>query len=122
MTKPTTALILLVAALHAGFLFLEMFAWTWPTTLEALDMNAAFAEQTRILAKNQGLYNGFLAAGLAWSTQHPNVEVGKQLARFFLTCVIVAGVYGSWSTEDLGIFTIQAVPAIVALIVVRLRG
>src|ERR1041384_812357 len=78
---------------HVYFLVLEMFLWTAPRTRAAFGMSAEQAEQTKVLAGNQGLYNGFLAAGLAWSLIAPP-GYATQLALFFLGCVVVAGIYG----------------------------
>jgi putative membrane protein len=109
------ALTALVALLHGYFLILEMFLWQRPLGLKTFAMDAARAETTSVLAKNQGLYNGFLAAGLLWALAHPDAGMQAQLLRFFLGCVIVAGAYGGM-TVNKRIFFIQAVPAIVALV------
>ena len=100
----------LVAALHAWFLVLEMFLWTRPAGLKTFRNTPEKAETTRVLAANQGLYNGFLAAGLLWGlvTAQWNVVV------FFLLCVVVAALYGAWSVSR-RIFYVQGVPAIAAL-------
>jgi putative membrane protein len=109
------ALIALVALEHIYFLVLEMFLWTTPRTRAAFGMTAEQAEQTRVLAGNQGLYNGFLAAGLIWSLMAP--DYGRQLALFFLACVLVAGVYGGF-TANRRIWLLQALPAGIALLAV----
>jgi putative membrane protein len=100
----------LVAALHLWFLVLEMFLWTHPTGRRVFGTDADFAERTKALAANQGLYNGFLVAGLVWGlvAELSDVQV------FFLACVIVAGVYGS-VTVNRRILLVQAVPGVVAL-------
>lgn len=103
----------LVAGLHGYILVLEAFLWTTPRALRAFRMTPAFAEQTRTMAANQGLYNGFLAAGLAWAVAHPDAAVGKQLQAFFLGCVAVAGVVGA-ATANKRILFIQTVPAVIA--------
>jgi putative membrane protein len=103
-----------VALLHTWFLILEMFLWKKPLGLKTFGMDAARAETTAVLAANQGLYNGFLVAGLVWALVHPDPAVGVQLARFFLGCVIVAGLYGAYSVSP-RIMIIQGVPAIIAL-------
>ena len=110
-----TVLVVLVAALHAYFLVLEMFLWTKPLGLKTFRNTPEKAETTRVLAANQGLYNGFLAAGLLWGlvTAQWNVVV------FFLLCVIVAALYGAWSVNK-RIFFVQGLPAIAALVVVLL--
>jgi len=101
----------LVAFLHFYFLVLEMFYWTKPKGLKAFGLTKDFAEQSKVLAANQGLYNGFLAAGLIWSIISKNTEV----AAFFLACVIIAGIYGAYSTKKIRLFYIQSIPAIIAL-------
>jgi putative membrane protein len=105
----------LVAALHLYFLVLEMFLWTTPTGRRVFGTDAAFAEQSKALAANQGLYNGFLVAGLVWGlvSQETDVQV------FFLVCVIVAGLYGA-ATVNRRILVVQAVPAALALVAVLL--
>jgi putative membrane protein len=108
-------LIGLVAALHLYFLVLEMFLWTTPTGRRVFGLDADFAEQSRVLAANQGLYNGFLAAGLVWGLVSGRTDVRV----FFLVCVIVAGVYGA-ATVNRRILVVQAVPAAVALVAVAL--
>ena len=111
-------LIALVAIEHVYFLVLEMFLWTTPRTRAAFGMSAEQAEQTKVLAANQGLYNGFLAAGLVWSLIAP-LTYAKPLALFFLACVVVAGIYGGF-TANKRIWYVQAVPAAIALLVVLL--
>ncbi len=103
-------LVVLVAALHVWFLVLEMFLWTKPAGLRTFRNTPEKAETTRVLAANQGLYNGFLAAGLLWglATSQWNVVV------FFLLCVVVAALYGAWSVSR-RIFYVQGLPAIAAL-------
>ena len=100
----------LVALIHAWILVLEMFLWTRPLGLKTFRNTPEKAETTRVLAANQGLYNGFLAAGLLWGlvTAQWNVVV------FFLLCVVVAALYGAWSVSR-RIFYVQGVPAIAAL-------
>jgi putative membrane protein len=100
----------LVALLHLSFLVLEMFLWTTPTGRRAFGLDAAFAEQSRTLAANQGLYNGFLAAGLVWGLVAWRADVQV----FFLVCVVVAGAYGA-ATVSRKILVVQAVPALLAL-------
>jgi putative membrane protein len=106
-------LIALVALEHIYFLVLEMFLWTAPRTRKAFGMSAEAAEQTKVLAANQGLYNGFLAAGLIWALIAP-IAYATQLALFFLACVLVAGIYGGF-TANKRIWLLQALPAAVAL-------
>lgn len=103
-------LTLLVALLHVYFLVLEMFLWTRPLGLRTFRNTPEKAEATRVLAANQGLYNGFLAAGLFWGV----FDHLPMLVNFSLGCVIVAGCYGAYSVKK-RIFFIQAVPAILAV-------
>jgi putative membrane protein len=108
-----TLLVLLVALLHLYFLVLEMFLWTRPQGLKVFRQTAEKAEQSRVLAANQGLYNGFLAAGLIYG-----VATGsREFELFFLACVIVAGSYGA-ATVNRRIFFVQAVPALLAAVAV----
>ena len=107
-------LISLVALLHVYFLVLEMFLWTKPTGLKVFAMTLEQAESTAALAANQGLYNGFLAAGLIWALFQPDAMFSKQIAIFFLGCVICAALYG-WYSVNIKILFIQGVPAMVAL-------
>ena len=113
MEKVTTVLIALIALEHIYFLVLEMFLWTTPRTRAAFGMSAEQAEQSRVLAANQGLYNGVLAAGFIWSLFAPGPPA-RQLALFFLGCVLVAGLYGG-ATANRRIWLLQARPAAVAL-------
>lgn len=106
----------LVAVEHLYILWLEMFAWTTrgPKVFRSLPKD--LFEKTKALAANQGLYNGFLAAGLIWSLLIPDPVWSNYVAYFFLGCVVVAGVYGA-ATAQKSIFYVQAVPAILALAV-----
>jgi putative membrane protein len=103
----------LVALLHLYFLVLEMFLWTRPLGLRTFRNTPDKAETTRVLAANQGLYNGFLAAGLLWGlcTAQWNVVL------FFLGCVVVAGLYGAFSVNK-RIFFVQGIPAVAAMVAV----
>jgi putative membrane protein len=112
-------LVALVALEHLYILYLEMFLWTTPRGMKAFGTTKEVAESSKVLAANQGLYNGFLAAGLAWSLLHPDPLVGRQVSLFFLACVIVAGVYGGLTAKR-SILYIQALPAAIALIAVLL--
>ena len=112
-------LVALVALEHVYILVLEMFLWTKPAGLKAFAMKPQQAEATRVLAANQGLYNGFLALGLFWALSHPSPDFAFQLKLFFLGCVFVAGLYGS-VTASRKILYIQALPAVLALIMVLL--
>ena len=110
------ALVALIGVLHIYILVLEMFLWTTPRGRAAFGTTAEFAESTRSLAANQGLYNGFLAAGLIWG-----LWAGFGVRVFFLLCVLVAGVYGA-ATASRKIIFVQALPAAVTLVVVLLAG
>ena len=110
-------LVALVAAAHIGFLVLEMFLWTTPYALKSFGMTEEFARASSVLAANQGLYNGFLAAGLIWGLIAR--ENGFAIKLFFLTCVIVAGLFGA-ATAKMSILYVQALPAILALLFVVL--
>jgi uncharacterized membrane protein len=108
-----------VALIHVYITVLEMVLWTKPRGRKAFGLSVEFAEKTKTLGANQGLYNGFLAAGLAWSIAHPVHEFSKQLQHFFLGCVLVAGTYGA-ATASSKILLVQAMPALVALVFVLL--
>ena len=105
----------LVALLHVYFLVLEMFLWDKPAGLRTFGHTAEHAAASKVLAANQGLYNGFLAAGLVWGLSLG--AAGRQVEIFFLACVIVAGVYGA-ATAARKILFVQALPAAVALVLV----
>lgn len=117
MKKTATALVALVALEHLYILILEMFLWTKPAGLRAFGLTQELAEQTAVLAANQGLYNGFLAAGLIWGLARQ--KDGFPVKVFFLGCVIVAGVFGAITAKP-SILFVQAVPAAAALIVTLL--
>jgi putative membrane protein len=110
------ALIGLVALEHFGFLVLEMFFWDKPIGLETFHNSAEAAKSSAALAGNQGLYNGFLAAGLLWSLWQGR----RDTKIFFLLCVIVAGIYGA-ATAFASILFVQSLPALLALIAVLAR-
>ena len=106
-------LILLIALEHFYFLILEMFLWTSPKGIKTFGLKSKqFAEDTKVLAANQGLYNGFLAVGLIYSLVINN----SNSIVFFLICIAIAGIYGAYSTKKIKLFYIQSVPAIVTLI------
>ena len=124
MTVVAQVLVGLVALLHSWFLVLEMFLWTTPTGRRTFGLERDFAEQTRTLAANQGLYNGFLAAGLIWGLLYRDRRVGRHIQLFFLGCVAVAGVYGAYSAK-FSILFVQALPAAIAgslVVLVRSRA
>ena len=108
-------LILLVAILHIYFLVLEMFLWNHPIGYKTFATTPEFAAASATLAMNQGLYNGFLAAGLIFGLIKNNLS----FKIFFLSCIIVAGIFGA-ATAKLSILLIQAAPALLALILVLL--
>ena len=107
--------LLLVALLHLWFLVLEMFLWTTPRAMRIFGTTPETAASSRVLAANQGLYNGFLVAGLLWAA----LSARHDVALFFLGCVFVAGVYGAWSTRKPRIFLVQSVPALIAVAALR---
>ena len=106
-------LVAIVALSHVGFLVLEMFLWTDPVGYRIFGTTPEFANQSAVLAANQGLYNGFLAAGLLWGL----ISGRRDLKAFFLACVIVAGVYGGL-TAKMSILYVQALPGLLALLAV----
>ena len=114
MSKISMILIGFVACLHIFFLIIEMFLWTKPYGMRAFQLTPEKAEMTKVMAMNQGLYNGFLAAGLIWSLVAP-----LSVAYFFLGCVFVAGVFGAM-TASRKIFYIQALPALLAILSLRI--
>lgn len=109
---------LLVMLIHIYIVYLEMFLWTTKKGMKAFGLKSReFAEETKVMAANQGLYNGFLAAGLIWSMVINNSDV----TLFFLICVFIAGVYGAYSTTKIKIFYIQSIPAILGIISILLN-
>lgn len=108
-------LIGLVAVLHFYFLYLEMFVWTTKGPKVFKTIPAAQFAVTKVMAGNQGLYNGFLAAGLVWGLLITNAEWHHNVSLFFLTCVSVAGIYGA-ATVSKRIFFIQALPALLTIV------
>ena len=111
----SSGLLFIIAALHLYFLALEMYFWTKPLGLKIFRQSQQQAEASKVLAANQGLYNGFLAAGLIWAALEPDPKKAVSLAIFFLGCVTIAGAYGGW-TVGKKIFFIQSVPAILNLV------
>jgi len=120
MVTIAAILVAIVAAIHVYIVILEMFLWRTPRGLRSFGTTQAFADESATLAANQGLYNGFLVAGLVWGLVASD-PVGFQVKVFFLACVIVAGVYGA-ATVSRRILVVQAVPAAVALIAVLAAG
>jgi putative membrane protein len=114
MIYAANIVIALVAVLHLYFLVVEMFLWTKPIGLKTFRQSQQKADDSAVLAANQGLYNGFLAAGLIWGLVHPAIGFGFEVKVFFLLCVIAAGLYGGYSVSP-RIILIQAAPAAIAL-------
>ena len=115
MMDLATVSVIAVVILHIYFLILEMFFWDKPPGLKIFGHSQDFAQRSRILAMNQGLYNGFLAAGLIWGLYQG--AAGTSITLFFLSCVIIAGIFGGL-TASRKILLFQALPAIVAFIFV----
>jgi putative membrane protein len=113
MNSIVNIIIGLVALLHVYFLALEMFLWDKPTGRKVFNTTEEFAIQSKTLAANQGLYNGFLAAGLIWG-----LFAGAPVKIFFLSCVVIAGIFGAFTVSK-RIFYIQALPALIGLILVH---
>lgn len=114
-----TISISIVAIEHIYFLILEMFFWTKPKGIKTFGLKSKeFAEDTKVLAANQGLYNGFLAAGLIYSLFMDD----NNLSIFFLVCVTIAAIYGSYSTQKVRLFYIQGIPALIALIFILISN
>ena len=119
MNTVSVVLIIFVAVEHLYFLVLEMYFWTKPKGIKTFGLKSkAFAEETKVLAANQGLYNGFLSAGLIFSIIEKNIH----FAIFFLACVTIAGIYGSYSTKNIRLFYVQGIPAIIALIILLINN
>ena len=113
MTRIANVVVGVVAALHVYFLVLEMFLWDTPYGRRTFGLTQEFATASRALAANQGLYNGFLAAGLVWGlTEGPS---GYRIKVFFLACVVLAGLFGGF-TASRKILWVQALPAVIALV------
>lgn len=105
---------LLLSILHVYIFILEAFLWTTPRGHKAFNLKPDFAKQTRTLAANQGLYNGFLAAGLLWGVVHPVPEFGRQIQLFFSACVLVAGLVGA-AIANKKILFVQGLPGLIVL-------
>ena len=113
-----TILILIVAIEHLYFLILEMFLWTTPKGIKTFGLKSKdFANETKVLAANQGLYNGFLSIGLLYAWVIEDIT----FILFFLGCVIVAGIYGAYSTKKMRLFYVQSIPALLALTITVLN-
>jgi putative membrane protein len=113
-SNPVNILVLLVGLLHLYFMVLEMFLWQTPRGLKTFGNTPERARDTATLAANQGLYNGFLGAGLIWSVFYPWGLSAHHIKTYFLSCVIIAGIYGA-RTVSRKIFYVQALPAIITL-------
>jgi putative membrane protein len=116
MSTLSSVAVVVVALLHLYFLVLEMFFWTKPAGRRAFRLTPEFADASKVLAANQGLYNGFLAAGLLWGVYAGPTD-GYPVKVFFLGCVIVAGIFGA-ATASRKILWVQAVPGAIALALV----
>lgn len=114
MTTAASLLVGLVALLHVGFAVLEMLLWDKPAGRRVFGTSREEAAATKVLAANQGLYNGFLAAGLVWALWLGATGPGRPIAVFFLGCVVVAGVFGA-ATASRSILVVQALPGALAL-------
>lgn len=115
------ALVLLVALEHVYILMLEMFLWTKPRTRKIFGISKQDVETTKVLAANQGLYNGFLAAGLIWGLVHSNGEFAFQIQVFFLACVMIAAAYGGITAKK-SILVVQGLPATLAMVAVLINA
>lgn len=103
----------LVLIIHIYIVILEMFLWTTKKGIKAFGLkNKSFAEETKVLAANQGLYNGFLVAGFIWAI----ISNDRNVALFFFSCVLVAGIYGAFSTKKIRILYIQSIPALLGMV------
>jgi putative membrane protein len=116
MQTALSLLVALVAVEHLYFLVLEMFLWTKPKGRKIFGLTEQFANESKSLAANQGLYNGFLAAGLIWSLLQPDVNFAHQLQLFFLGCVLVAAIFGGITVKRTILF-IQGTPALIAMLI-----
>jgi putative membrane protein len=120
MKNIIAVLIAIIALEHLYFLWLEMFAWTTKAKKVFKQFPEELFEPTKALAANQGLYNGFLSAGLIWSLLIENPEWHFNVALFFLCCVAIAGIYGGF-TASKKIFIVQALPALIAIVLMFLN-
>lgn len=108
-------LISVIALEHFYFMYLEMFLWNKPKGIKAFGLKSkSFANETKVLAANQGLYNGFLASGLLFGVFTKNFSI----ILFLLCCIIIAGIYGAYSTKNMKLFYIQSVPSTIVLIAI----
>jgi putative membrane protein len=114
MEYVSTILVALVAIEHAYILVLEMFLWEKNRTRKIFGLKKEDVKTTKIFAANQGLYNGFLSAGLIWGLVHPNVLTGTEIQLFFLSCVLIAALFGGFTVKKT-IILVQGLPALLAL-------
>lgn len=121
MKRAAQVVVALVGLLHLYILVLEMFLWQTERGMKTFGTTPEFAAASASLAANQGLYNGFLAAGLLWGAFHPDARIARQIRVFFLGCVAIAGVYGAM-TVKMSILYVQTAPALVGLVLVGLAG
>lgn len=117
MTLTAQIIVGFIAAIHIYILWLEMFGWTSVARKTFRKFPDELFEKTKPMAANQGLYNGFLAAGLLWSIFIPNADWSTNVATFFLCCVLIAGLFGAYTVQR-SILFVQAVPALVGLFVI----
>lgn len=107
----------IVGGMHLYFLYMEMFAWTTLGKKTFRMLDPSLFEKTKVLAANQGLYNGFLAMGLFWSLTITNIQWSQNIALFFLGCVVIAALFG-WLTINFRLFLVQGVPALIPLLLI----
>jgi putative membrane protein len=120
MTPIQIFIISLVAFEHIYFMILEIFYWDKPRGLKAFGLKPDEAKISKVLAQNQGVYNGFLAAGLIWAIINKNNHT--QIAIFFLSCVTFAGIFGAITTKKIKLFYLQSIPAIIGLLLILLQN
>ena len=116
----TNILVLAIAVLHIYILVIEMWLWDRSIGLRAFNLTEEFAKSTKVLAANQGLYNGFLAVGLVWGVLHPNYDFGIQIQLFFLGCIFFAGLYGAYTAAKKILF-VQTVPSSIAIVFILMN-
>jgi putative membrane protein len=112
--------VLLIALLHLYIMVIEMWYWDKPRGLKSFGIKQEFATSTKVMAANQGLYNGFLAGGLIWGLLHQNHNFGLQIQVFFLICIFIAGLYGAYTSSKKILF-IQSVPALIGVLLAALN-
>jgi len=120
MTLLQILIISFIAFEHIYFMVLEIFYWDKPLGLKAFGLKPEEAKTSKVLAKNQGVYNGFLASGLIWAILAENNY--NHIAIFFLSCIIFAGIFGAITTKNIKLFYIQSIPAIIGLLLILLQN